>query len=149
MRVMRVGRIENPRGFSFISFIQLCLLLIIGMVVFIGLMFFNSDDWDPTSGKNFVPSNVAKERNKVNRNEEDINWLIGKIQNAIDNPIPELHTGLRGFNKPENLNLFGVKIIEKKEVPVNIVNTMNIVQQKPKQKMIRYEDWVDEVEVNN
>ena len=146
----------NPRGFSFISFLQLCMLLIVAMIAFLGSLLYHSYEWDPSSPENFVPSNVVKERNKVERNKEDVDWVIGKIQYAIDHPIPELHTGLKRYGSISDTNFSTAFSTvnrdkfkkSKSEVQTGMVYNVTQVdgQSKPKQKMIKYDDWVDEPE---
>ena len=146
----------NQRGFSFWSIVQLCGMLICGMIVFIGMMFYHTHDWDVTSPENFIPSNVAKERNKVERNKEDMIWLTEKIRYAINHPIPELHTGLKKYGSVSDTNFnTAFSTINRDKFKKLKSETQTIIQynglqvegsSKPKQKMIRYEDWIDEPE---
>lgn len=154
VRSIKTGQriIASPRGFSFWSFVQLCCLLICGLVFFIGMMFYHSHEFDQTSPENYIKSNVAKDRNQVERNQEDVEWLIGRIKYAIANPIPEQHSGLKrdghgSINDTVFSEAFG-KSIKKKEINSGMIYGTAATEspKKSKQKMVRYEDWVDEPE---
>ena len=88
------NRVISSRGFNFKSIIQLALMLICSGVLFILSIFYHSDEWDPTSQKNFIPSDVNLEIDRSIKMNKELLVVYDKIRYAINHPVPELHSGL-------------------------------------------------------
>ena len=137
----------NRLQFSIKQFYQLVGILVLGLIFIIYLNIQTSNNYTLPYIPDAKHLQIEKEKSEQLRIDliqakENFTW-------KVNHPIPELHTGLKnmwydryGIEKDVQRNKYGAKINSQvKKVEPNL-----IVPNKKQQKMIKYEDWIDEVD---
>lgn len=140
------------------NIIQMSALVLLSLVFIIYMAFKHSKDFDPVSPQNFIPSDIQMEKTKYANLEKDMVRVKEVMIYKMEHPTPIPYTPPRKYmyggwvnidNTPKNS--FGVVIKkpglgQQDKTKPNIVGVTQGVPKKQPQKMIRYDDWVDEVE---
>ena len=143
------------------SIFQLAGMFISGLVFIIVLSVIHKKDYDTSYDFVSVGKDaILDEKRKVIQLEKDLTQAKAIYKYKMEHPTPVPQTPLRKYgyggwtivdeNKPKNK--FGMVIKTPTKPIVNQAvstqaNMYNSPVQKKTQKMVRYEDWVDEVEV--
>ncbi len=146
----------NRLYIDLIGFIKLSGLILAGLIFSIGLMVVNKKDYDNTDPIHYIPTDIEAEKLKYAQLEKDVAKAKETYAWNLAHPTILPQTPPRKYTYGGWVNLdgttlqknkFGMVVKDKPKVttPVVNVNPVSPVQKKT-QKMVRYEDWVDEVD---
>lgn len=135
------------------QFSQIILMLFSGLLFVIYLNIQTSKKYT----QSYIPDSkqLEIEKEKGKNLEIELAQAKERYKWKIDHPIPVQHTGLKniwydryGIEKDVERNKYGVKINNGKKVENTSTGLTPVgnIQVKKQQKMIRYEDWIDEVD---
>lgn len=136
--------------------LQLIGMVVSGIIFIIILTIYHKRDCDPADPSHYVPSDIMAEKQKFIQMDKDLKVVKEQVAWNIAHPTIHPQTPPRKYtyggwvnldNTPIQKNKFGMVIKDKPKVATPVVSAVPVSPvQKKTQKMVRYEDWVDEVD---
>lgn len=153
-------QINNDRGFNVKSIYQLGILCICFCIFIISFAIYNSTDYDSSSGSNYIPTDIIKAKNDNVKFEKEFaqaklnylekqkhpNYTIRENNNKLSDYYDRGGVKTSKFNKLSGREPENVKLSHPTQVLVNKEpKEYRDKEYKKVQKMLRYDDWIDEV----